>query len=49
MAAEVIAELKNAFNTEQVSSVNATVVTNAQGVPGGPAPTSGSQLTPTGG
>ena len=49
MAAEVIAELKNAFNTEQVSSVNATVVTNAQGVPTAPLPTSGSQLTPTGG
>jgi hypothetical protein len=49
MAAEVIAELKNAFNTEQVSSVNATVTTNAQGVPAAPLPTSGSQLTPTGG
>ena len=49
MAAEVIAELKNVFNTEQVSSVNATVVTNAQGVPTAPLPTSGSQLTPTGG
>ncbi len=33
MAAEVIAEVKNLFNTEQVSSVNATVTTNAQGVP----------------
>jgi hypothetical protein len=49
MAAEVIAELKNAFNTEQVSSVNATVTTNAQGVPAAALPTSGSQLTPTGG
>ena len=49
MAAEVIAEVKNIFNTEQVSSVNATVPTNAQGVPLGTLPTSGSQLQPTGG
>jgi hypothetical protein len=49
MAAEVIAEVKNLFNTEQVSSVNVTVPTNAQGVPTGTLPTSGDQLTPTGG
>ncbi len=49
MAAEVIAEVKNIFNTEQVSSVNATVTTNAQGVPTAALPTSGDQLTPTGG
>ena len=49
MAAEVIAELKNVFNTEQVSSVNATVTTNALGVPTLALPTSGDQLTPTGG
>ena len=49
MAAEVIAEVKNLFNTEQVSSVNRTITTNAQGVPTAALPTSGSQLTPTGG
>jgi hypothetical protein len=49
MAAEVILEVKNLFNTEQTSSVNATVPTNAQGVPLGTLPTSGSQLQPTGG
>jgi hypothetical protein len=49
MAAEVIAELKNVFNTEQVSSVNATVTTNAAGQPTAALPTSGSQLQPTGG
>jgi hypothetical protein len=49
MAAEVIAELKNVFNTEQVSSVNATVTTNAAGQPTVALPTSGSQLQPTGG
>lgn len=49
MAAEVIAELKNVFNTKQVSSVTATVATNAQGVPTAVLPTSGSQLVPTGG
>jgi len=49
MAAEIIGEVKNLFNTEQVSSVNATVPTNAQGVPLGVLPTSGSDLTPTGG
>ena len=49
MAAEIIAEVKNLFNTIQPSSVNATIVTNAQGVPAATLPTSGSQLTPTGG
>ena len=49
MAAEIIAEVKNLFNTEQVSGVNATVPTNAQGVPLGTLPTSSDQLTPTGG
>ena len=49
MAAEVIAEVKNLFNTVQASSVNATITTNAQGVPASPLPTSGDQLTPTGG
>jgi hypothetical protein len=49
MAAEVIAEVKNLFNTEQVSGVNATVQTNAQGVPNAALPTSGDQLQPTGG
>jgi len=49
MAAEVIAEVKNLFNTIQTSAVIATVTTNAQGVPLAALPTSGSQLTPTGG
>lgn len=49
MAAEVIAEVKNLFNTIQTSSVNATIATDVQGVPLAALPTSGSQLTPTGG
>jgi hypothetical protein len=49
MAAEVIAEVKNLFNTIQPSSVNATIATDLQGVPTAALPTSGSQLTPTGG
>jgi hypothetical protein len=49
MAGEVIAEVKNLFNTIQTSTVNAFVTTNAQGVPTAPLPTSGDQLTPTGG
>ncbi len=49
MAAEIIAEVKNLFNTEQVSGVNGTVTTNTLGVPINPLPTSGSDLTPTGG
>ena len=49
MAAEIIGEVKNLFNTEQVSGVNATVPTDLLGVPTGPLPTSGKDLTPTGG
>ena len=49
MAAEVIAEVKNLFNTVQVSGVNATIPANAAGVPNNPLPTSGDQLPPTGG
>ena len=49
MAAEVIGEVKNVFNTEQVSSVNATIVTDLFGAPTGTLPTSGKDLTPTGG
>jgi hypothetical protein len=49
MAAEVIGEIKNLFNRVQVSGVNATIPTNALGVPNNPLPTSGDQLTPTGG
>lgn len=49
IAAELIAEVKNLFNTEQVSSVNTTITTNAQGVPTVTLPTSASDLTPTGG
>ena len=49
MAAEVIAEVKNLFNTVQISGVTATVATNAAGVPLAPLPTSGDQLVPTGG
>jgi hypothetical protein len=48
-AAEIIAEVKNIFNTVQVSGVTATVTTNAQGVPTVALPTSGDQLVPTGG
>ncbi|HYU78255.1 MAG TPA: carboxypeptidase regulatory-like domain-containing protein [Vicinamibacterales bacterium] len=48
--AEVIAELKNIFNTVQWSGVNATIATNAQGVPlSGSLPENGDQLPPTGG
>ena len=49
MAAEVIAELKNMFNSVQISGVNATIATNAQGIAPGPIPTSVDQLTPNGG
>ncbi len=49
MAAEVIAELKNLFNTVQTSNVNATITTNAQGIPLAPLPTSGDELRPTSG
>ncbi len=49
MAAEVIGEVKNIFNTVQLSNVNATVTTNAQGVPVNALPASGKDLVPTGG
>ncbi len=49
MAAELIGEVKNIFNTVQVSGVTATVATNALGQPLAPLPTSGDQLVPTGG
>jgi hypothetical protein len=49
MAAEVIGEVKNIFNTVQLSNVNNTVPTNAQGVPLGTLPASGKDLVPTGG
>ncbi len=48
-AAEVIAEVKNIFNTVQTSGVNATIAANALGIPNAPLPTSGDQLTPNGG
>jgi hypothetical protein len=46
---EVIAEVKNLFNTVQTSGVNANIATNALGVPNAPLPTSVDQLTPNGG
>ena len=49
--AEVIAEVKNVFNTVQWSSVTGTAiaVNAATGLPTGNVPTSGDQLIPTGG
>ncbi|HXG87557.1 MAG TPA: TonB-dependent receptor [Vicinamibacterales bacterium] len=48
--AEIIGELKNAFNTVQWSGVTATIpVIAASGLPVGPLPTRGNQLIPTGG
>jgi hypothetical protein len=48
--AEVIAELKNIFNTVQWSGVTATIPTNAQGVPlSGVLPESADLLPPSGG
>lgn len=45
MTAEVIGEVKNIFNTVQVAGVsNATIATDALGIPLGPLPTSGDQL-----
>ena len=38
MRAEVIAELKNVFNTEQMSSFNTVVTTDAAGNPTTPIP-----------
>jgi hypothetical protein len=49
MAAEVIGEVKNVFNTVQISGVNATIATDLLGVPLAALPTSGDQLAPTGG
>ncbi|MDO8680255.1 MAG: TonB-dependent receptor [Acidobacteriota bacterium] len=49
MAAEVIAEMKNVFNTVQPSGVTAVVTTNPQGVPVNPLPTSAKDLVPNGG
>lgn len=48
---EVIAEVKNLFNTVQWSSVTGTAipVNTATGLPTGTVPTSGDQLIPTGG
>jgi hypothetical protein len=48
-AAEVIAEVKNLFNTEQWAGVNATITTDANGNPVAPLPTSADQLTPNNG
>ena len=48
-AAEVIAEVKNLFNTVQWSGVNATIATDALGIPLAPLPTSGDQLVPNNG
>ncbi|HEY7292342.1 MAG TPA: TonB-dependent receptor [Vicinamibacterales bacterium] len=39
--AEVIAELKNVFNTEQMQNINTVVTTSAAGVPLSPIPTDG--------
>jgi hypothetical protein len=50
MAGEVIAELKNVFNTVQWSGVTATIATDAQGNPtSGSLPTDARSLPPTGG
>ncbi|MEO8678175.1 MAG: TonB-dependent receptor [Vicinamibacterales bacterium] len=49
MAGEVIAELKNVFNTVQWSGVTATVPTDTLGNAINPLPTSGDQLAPSGG
>jgi hypothetical protein len=48
-AAEVIAEVKNLFNTVQTSGVNAAIATDTLGNPLAPLPTSADQLVPTGG
>jgi hypothetical protein len=47
--AEVIAELKNVFNTVQWSGVTSTVTTDTAGNPLTPIPTSGDLFTPNGG
>jgi hypothetical protein len=46
---EVLAELKNIFNTVQWSSVNSVVPTNAQGNPTNPIPATGGDFPATGG
>jgi hypothetical protein len=48
-AAEIIAELKNVFNTEQWSGVNSTVATDALGNPTAAIPTTGNGFAATGG
>jgi carboxypeptidase family protein/TonB-dependent receptor-like protein len=48
-AAEVIAEVKNLFNSVQWAGVNATVTTDTAGNPVAPLPTSADQLTPNNG
>ncbi|MGE3275871.1 MAG: TonB-dependent receptor [Vicinamibacterales bacterium] len=47
--AEVIAEVKNVFNTVQWSSVSSTVAVDALGNPINPIPTSADMFNPTGG
>jgi len=49
VAAEVIAELKNVFNTEQWAGVTSTVTTDAAGNPAAPVPTTGNGFAPNGG
>jgi len=48
-AAEIIAELKNVFNTEQWSGVTSTVITDVAGNPATTIPTSGNGFAPNGG
>lgn len=48
-AVEVIAEVKNIFNTVQVAGVNETIPTDAFGIPLAPLPTSADQLVPDNG
>jgi hypothetical protein len=47
--AEVVAEVKNLFNTVQWASVNNVIPVDTLGNPVNPLPTSGDQLPPTGG
>ncbi|PYR51771.1 MAG: hypothetical protein DMF95_07925 [Acidobacteria bacterium] len=47
--AEIIAELKNVFNTEQWSGVTSTVTTDVAGSPATAIPTSGDGFAPNGG
>jgi hypothetical protein len=48
-AAEVIAEVKNIFNSEQWAGVNANITTDTAGNPVAPLPTSADQLVPNNG